>query len=106
VLTYCAINETLSRRLNRDANRTLSCDGSARRRCCQAGSLWAYGVNGSASFHRAATFVDKILKGAKPGVLLIELPNKLELVINLKTARILGISVPPALLDRGDEVIK
>jgi putative ABC transport system substrate-binding protein len=76
------------------------------REFAEEGGLIAYGPNLSTNFRRAATFVDKILKGAKPADLPIEQPTKVDLVINLKTATALGIKMPHSLLVRADEVIQ
>jgi putative ABC transport system substrate-binding protein len=79
---------------------------STAREYAEAGLLLSYGPDLQDQFRRSAAFVDKIFKGAKPANLPVEQPTKFELVINLKTAKALGVNVPASILSRADQVIE
>jgi putative tryptophan/tyrosine transport system substrate-binding protein len=88
------------------AQRRLPVRATDRRGWVEEGALLFYGLSSPANYRRAATYVDKILKGAHPGDLPVEQPMKFELIINLKTAKTLGLTIPPSLLFQADEVIR
>ena len=87
-------------------DRNLPLIGYTRDMAKWTGMLMTYGPSNVALFNRAAYFVDKILKGAKPGDVPVEQPTKIELIVNRKTAKALGLTIPPSLLQRADEVIE
>jgi putative ABC transport system substrate-binding protein len=78
----------------------------AYRACVDAGGLVSYGVNYPDLWHRAAFYIDKILKGAKPGDLPVEQPTTFEFVVNTRTAKAMALTIPPSLLVRADQILE
>ncbi len=99
---YIALRQQIAEQALRSRTPTLF----STRSHVEAGGLLSYGTNGVEFGRLAAIFVDKILRGAKPADLPVEQPTKFELVINLKTAKALGLTIPPSLLQRADQVIE
>jgi putative ABC transport system substrate-binding protein len=97
---------TLRARIAEFANRHRLPAMYPHREYVEAGGLMAYGADLHDNYRRAAAYVDRILKGAKPADLPVEQPTKFELVVNLKTARALGLTIPPAVLARVDEIVE
>ena len=100
-----AIRRNVAQTLELAAKRQLP-TASGPREFAVGGGLLAYGADYPDLFRRAALYVDKILKGAKPADLPVEQPTKFGLVVNLKTAKALGLTIPPTLLTRADELIE
>ena len=97
-------NANLARIADLAARKRLLSGGN--REFAEAGGVIGYGHDSVALFHRAAFFVDKILKGARPADLPVERPTQFELIVNLWSARALGVTIPQALIGRADEVIR
>ena len=105
-LTASSLNFVNRRRIVELAAQSRLPIKSDRKECTEAGGLMSYGYSRTASFHRAAIYVGKILNGAKPGDLPVEQPTKYELVINLNAEKVLGLTVPPSLIARADQIIE